>query len=298
MVDIGRVFSTSFAMFRQRFWLLLGMWAVFFAIQTAASLVLGIGLGTVGLAGAAALGGSGFDDPAAMDDVGVLAGLGIGMIVFMVLFYGAYIVILLAQQAAMVTLASPLEEPAFGPALRRGFKSALPFIGIALLLLIVYAVLMAASLAVAGALGAVAGGSIGGLAGTLLILLAALYLACRFAILVPVVAVDEVYNPVTAIRRSWAVTQGKALSILLALLGFGAITLVVLGLPLLMIIGAATGLEGGGEPSAGAIGVIIIAGLALIPLFMAYSIYASAFTASLHVEVTDGGAERLEEVFA
>ncbi|WP_146107743.1 glycerophosphoryl diester phosphodiesterase membrane domain-containing protein [Porphyrobacter sp. HT-58-2] len=298
MVDIGRVFSTSFAMFRQRFWLLLGMWAVFFAIQTAASMVLGIGLGAAGLAGAAALGSSGFDDPAAMDDMGVLAGLGIGMILFMVLFYGAYIVILLAQQAAMVTLASPLEEPMFGLALRRGFKSALPFIGIALLLLLAYAAMMVASLAVAGAVGAVAGGSIGGVAGTLLIVLAALYLACRFAVLVPVVAVDEVYNPVTAIRRSWAVTQGKALSILLALLGFGAITLVVLGVPLLMIIGAATGLEGGGEPSGGAIAVIIIAGLALIPLFMAYSIYASAFTASLHVEVTDGGAERLEEVFA
>jgi hypothetical protein len=298
MVDIGRVFSTSFAMFRQRFWVLLGMWAVFFAIQTAASMVLGIGLGVAGLAGAAALGSSGFDDPAAMDDVGMMAGLGVGMVVFMVLFYGAYIVILLAQQAAMVTLASPLEEPIFGLALRRGFKSALPFIGIVLLLVLAYGVIMLLSLAVAGAVGAAVSGSAGGVVGTLLIGVGMIFFACRFAVLVPVVAVDEVYNPVTAIRRSWAVTQGKALSILLALLGFGAITLAVLGLPLLMIIGAAAGLEGAAEPSVGAIAVIIIAGLALIPLFMAYSIYVSAFTASLHVEVTGGGAERLEEVFA
>ena len=33
-MDIGRVFSISFAMFRQRFWLLLGMWLVFLVIRT------------------------------------------------------------------------------------------------------------------------------------------------------------------------------------------------------------------------------------------------------------------------
>ena len=37
MIDIGRVFSTSFAIFRQRFWLLVGMWLVFFAIQMGVS---------------------------------------------------------------------------------------------------------------------------------------------------------------------------------------------------------------------------------------------------------------------
>jgi len=110
--------------------------------------------------------------------------------------------------------------------------------------------------------------------------------------------VDETYNPIAAIRRSWALTQGKVLPVLLSLLGFGAITLVVLGLPIVLILGATVGLDNSTGPSAGAITVIVIAGLALVPLFMIYTIYASAFTASLHAEVTDGGAERFEEVFA
>lgn len=292
MVDIGRVFSTSFAMFRQRFWVLLGMWAVFFAIQIAASMMLGLGIGGIGMAGAAALSDGGLDDPAAV------ASMGFGVIVFMVLFYGAYLVVLLAQQAAMVTLASPLEQPVFGLALRRGLKSALPFFGIAVLLLIAYIALTGVSLAIAGALAMVVGGSIGGMVGTLLIVLLLLFLACRFAVLVPVVAVDETYNPIAAIRRSWALTQGKVLPVLLSLLGFGAITLVVLGLPIALILGATVGLDNSTGPSAGAITVIVIAGLAMIPLLMIYTIYASAFTASLHAEVTDGGAERFEEVFA
>lgn len=106
MIDIGRVFSTSWAMLRQRFWLLAGMWGVFFAIQLAGLFVLGILMAMVGVAGAAA--GGGLDDPTAM------AGLGVGVILLMVLFYGAYLVLVLAQQAAMVTLASPLEQPSSG----------------------------------------------------------------------------------------------------------------------------------------------------------------------------------------
>ena len=119
-MDIGRVFSTSFAMFRQRFWLLLGMWLVFLVIQFAAAIAIFVGVIGMGLAGAAGLAG-GLEDPAAF------TGLGIGMIAAIVVFYAGYIVILLAQQAAMVTIASPLEEPSFGGAMVRGFRSALPF---------------------------------------------------------------------------------------------------------------------------------------------------------------------------
>ncbi len=286
-MEIGRIFSTSFAMFRQRFWPLVGMWAVFFAIQMAGSMVLGIGMMLTTVAGAAGA-GAGLQDPAA------ISSLGVGMIVFLVLFYGAYLVLLLAQQAAMVTLASPLEEPAFGAALGRGFKSALPFFGIAVILMLGYFLLVVVIGGIAGVAGQAAGSAVGIVLG-LLLLPVMVYLACRFSVLVPVVAVDQVFNPISAIRRSWAVTQGKVGAILLAIIAFVLLSLVAMGLPFALIFGGIFAAEDSGVAAAG---FAIVGVLLIIPLFIVYTIFAAAFTAVLHSEVTGGGAEALEEVFA
>lgn len=289
-MDIGRVFSTSFAMMRQRFWPLLGMWAVFFVIQVVAMFALIIAIAEMGMAGSAGL-SAGLEDPAA------LAGLGIGMIVFMVAFYAGYIVLVLAQQAALVTLASPLEEPSFGGALSRGFKSALPFLGITVLLLLAYVTLLAALAAVTGGASLAdetAGGMVGGVL-ALLFLPVLIYLACRFSVLVGVVAVDQVFNPVTAIRRSWSVTGGKVLSILLTFIGFIAISAVIIGLPFALMFGAAASSE---PDSAAGMGAVAASLLLFFPLIIVYTIFASAFSSALHAVVTGGGAERLEDVFA
>lgn len=288
-MDVGRVFSISFAMFKQRFWLLLGMVLVFFAIQLAASTLIGLAVVGVGVAGMAGL-GAGVDDPSA------ITGMGIGMIAMLVVFYGAYLVLLLAQQAAMVTVASPLEEPSFGAALTRGFKSAVPFFVIAVLLVLGYlalTLLMGLVLAATGAAGA--GGGAMGIVVAVAFLPLLIFFACRFSVLIPVVAVDQVFNPIKAIRRSWSVTRGKVLSILLALIGFIVLTLVAFGLPFGLLYGAAFG--GQDFPVAGA-GVVLLVFLIFIPLFIFYTMFASAFTAVLHSEVSGGGAERLEEVFA
>lgn len=290
MIDIGRVFSTSVAMLRQRFWLLLGMLVVFIAIQMAATTVLTVGLLVLGMAGAMSI-GAGLEDPTA------LGGLGIGMIVFAALFYGAYLVLLLAQQAAMVTLASPLEEPVFGTAMMRGFRSALPFFLISVLMLLAYSALAIVLTAVIG-VSAAGGGAAGEFVGGVLALLSVplmVFLACRFAVLVPVVAVDQVLNPVKALRRSWSVTRGKAFRILLALLSFGAAALVLLGVPFAIIFG---GVFAGQDSPALGITALVIGSLLFIPLGAIFMMLTASFTAALHCEVTGGGAERLEEVFA
>jgi hypothetical protein len=290
MIDIGRVFSTSFAMFRQRFWLLVGMWAVFFALQMVASTVLGIVVAVMGFAGVAAF-GAGLQDPAAV------AGMGVGMMAFMALFYGAYVAILFAQQAAMVTLASPLERPSFGPALVRGFKSALPFFGIAVLIMLGYFAVLAlmSVLIVISGLSGSAGGPMLAAAMILLFVPVMIYLGCRFAVVIPVVAVDEIYNPLTALRRAWSVTGGKVIGILLVLIGTGLLGILGLGAPIALIFASAIGSDG--DPFA-TLGVGIVVVLLMIPLFILYTVYISAITAALHSEVTQGGADKLEEVFA
>jgi membrane-anchored glycerophosphoryl diester phosphodiesterase (GDPDase) len=289
MIDIGRVFSTSWAMLRQRFWQLVGMWAVFFAIQMVAVIVLGVFMAVIGVAGAGM--GGGMNDPAA------LAGMGIGMILFMVLFYGAYIVLALAQQAAMVTLASPMEEASFGAALSRGFKSALPFFAIATIMVLAYIAIGGGLVALVGAVGFGSPDAAAGLGGILLLLFlpVLIYLGCRFSVLVPVVAVDQVFNPIAAIKRSWNVTGGKVWRIFLSTVVFTLLTMVIVGLPFLLIFGSVLG--SGGEPGAGAIGTMMLGFLLFIPLFIVYTIYASAFIAALHSEVTGGGSETYEEVF-
>lgn len=284
-MHIGRVFSTSFAMLRQRFWKLAGMWAVFFAIQIAGSIALGVGIVMMSLAGMDSLEG--------LEDTSAIAGMGIGMLAMVVLFYGAYLVLVLAQQAAMVTLASPLEEPAFGPAMARGFRSALPFFAVAVVATAAY---VALAVTVDAATGGEGGeGSEAGALVSLALLPVAVYLACRFSVLVPVVAVDQVFNPLAALRRSWVLTRGKVLSILLALIALTALMAVGLGLPFLLVFSA---LPDGGQDSAVSEGVVLLGVLLIVLLFILVTMFAAAFSAALHSEVTGGGAERLEEVFA
>ena len=278
-------------MLRQRFWLLVGMWAVFFAIQMAGMMVLGIVAAVMGAAGAGM--GGGLDDPSAM------AGMGVGLIIVFVVFYGAYLVLVLAQQAAMVTLASPLEEPSIGGAMSRGIKSALPFFGIAIVLILAYVAIGGVLGLLIGAAGMGSPDAAGILGGLLLLafLPVLIYIGCRLSVLVPVVAVDQVFNPINAIRRSWNVTQGKVLRIFLCTLVFVVISAVIIGVPFLMIFGAALG-SSGGEPGAGAIGTMLFGVLIFIPLMIVYTIFASAYNAALHSEVTGGGSEAYEEVFA
>ncbi|MCL9999006.1 MAG: hypothetical protein NBV68_06465 [Erythrobacter sp.] len=289
MIDIGRVFATSWTMLRQRFWLLLGMFAVFFAIQMVGSMVLGIVLAIMGAAGAVGI-GAGFDDPAS------LTGMSIVFILFMVLFYGAYLVLMLAQQAAMVTIASPLEEASFGTAMVRGFKSVVPFFIISLILGVGYVALAAVVFAVAGVAG-LGGGTAGGIVGGLLLLLfmpVMVYLGCRFAVLVPVVAVDQVFNPLAAIRRSWAVTEGRVLGIFVANLALGVLAVVAFGVPFGLIFGTAVS----GDPGSGAPLLLLLLPLVFLPIFVVFVMFVTSYMATLHSEVTGGGSERLEEVFA
>jgi hypothetical protein len=290
MIDIGRVFSTGFAMLRQRLWLLVGMWALFFVIQIGFSMVFGFSLGGLGMAGGAALAG-GMDNPAA------LAGMGIGVILVSILFYIAYIALAFAQQGAMVALASPLVEPSFGEAMSLGFKSVLTFLGLMLVLIATYIAFLLVSLVITLVMG-LAGETGAGIAALLIIVLAvpaAIYLSCRLSVLVGVVVVERVFNPIAALRRSWAITGGKVLGIFLVFLAFLLLAAVLVLLPALLIFGA---VAAAGPGSTAGMGAVMLGVLLFFPLLLLYAIAASALLAALHAEVSGGGAEQLQDVFA
>lgn len=283
MIDIGRVFRASWTMLRERFWRLLGMWTIFFAIQIGGFIALGVLAVLVGTAGMAGLG-------TLLESPEAATGVGIGMVVTFVLLYAAYMMLVLAQQAALVTLASPQEPAAFGSALGRGFKSAPPFFAITALLLAGY---FGAGVAIAGLERLVGGSAVGDLVTAVLALPLMIYLACRLSVIVAVVAVDEVRNPVRALRRCWALTRGKVGSVLLALLAFGGVTLAIFGLPFAIIFGVV--LDSDAEASTG---MAALLPLVFFPVLVLYMIFAAAFSAALHHALTGGGAEALEEIFA
>ena len=63
-----------------------------------------------------------------------------------------------------------------------------------------------------------------------------IYLACRFVIIVPVIAVDGERNPINAMRRSWALTQANIVQIFIVMLVV-AVAAIILGLVAVLLLG-------------------------------------------------------------
>lgn len=288
-VDIGGILSTTLSMIRQRIWPILGLWAIFFAISLVFSTVFGALLGA-SLTGAAMMAG-GLDDPVAMGGAGLMT------IISALIFYVLYLAIAFAQQASMTQMASPIEKPLLGDAMVSGFKAGLTFVVLMILFVFIYMVFgLLGALVVAGlamiteALALVVG---------LALLPVAIYLVCRLALIMPVVAVEKVYNPIKAINRTWAVSSGKVLGIFIVLVINVLSALIIVALPMVLVIGSTVGFAALDDPSAGAgaIAGVLFAFLLAIPLFLIYQVFSVALTACLHAEVSDDHIEQVSEMF-
>lgn len=293
-LEVGLVLPSAWAMIKQKFWVLLGMWAVFFGIQMVFQTVMGAFMGGSMMALGAL--GPGLDSPDAL-----LGGAGVGAFLLLLVFMAGYLLIMLASQAAMAILGSPLNRDSFGDALANGFKSALTLLGTTLLLMILYFVFGIAYTLFAAALTIL--GDVGAIIAALLLLPAMIYFAMRFAVLVPVIGVEKVFNPLTAIKRTWEVTSGNVLGIFLVTLVVIVAALVLLGVPFFVMFGAvgAIGLSGS-DPGAGmgvaAMGAAFIGLLLFFPLYIIFSIVSVVINSCLHAELTDSEAEDLEATFS
>ncbi|WP_121117454.1 glycerophosphoryl diester phosphodiesterase membrane domain-containing protein [Croceibacterium ferulae] len=125
-------------------------------------------------------------------------------------FYGRYgwlfLLVVLAQIAgtlALLVLLRDQRRPTVGEAIRQGFVGLLPVLGAYLLLgvamFVAIVVVVFASLAAP-------------VAGAVLSLIAAVglvYVMTRLSLLLPVIAIEQLRNPLAALRRSWAETRGN-----------------------------------------------------------------------------------------
>jgi len=193
---------------------------------------------------------------------------------------------------SVLVLLTDRSRPTVGEAIMRGLRC-LPTV-LAATVIGYFAMLFCIILisVIGGILSAVLGG-----AGVALVFIAILALVltavARFSMTFPVVVVENTLNPIAALQRSWRLTRGNSFR----LLGFYAllfIAYVVITVLLMVVIGAATGIAGGGEPGeatlmftsvlAGAIGAVV-------------GVIASAVLAAVHAQLAGVRDPALDETF-
>lgn len=282
----SRVFSESLRISRERFGSLLGIIAVFIVIQIVISVIMAIVMGGAMIAGMPSM--------SSRADMTTMAGLGAGAIVGLVVFYIVYILIALAQYGSLSAMASPLQRLSFGEALSAGLRSSPTTLAVAILGMIGY-VLVAFVFGLVFAMLAAVLGSVGSMLSLVVIFGALVYFASRLVPIMPVIAVEGVRNPVTAFTRSWSLTRGHTLKIVLLNGTFIVVAVVLLGLAFVPFFTSIQGASTAGVAPNISRMLITIALAMLVGVVLA--IFGSAFQAVIHAELAGHAGEDLALTF-
>lgn len=285
-MNVSDVLATTMESLRSRGLGLVGIWLGFFVL----TIIFGfVAMAAVGgsIFAAAGMGMSG-------EDFG--AGMGLGMIGMMFVFYVLYILLYMAQGLAMAHFASPLVDSDIGTSFGTGFRGSLTMLGVVILLGIAYLVIVLL-FSILGAVFAMLGEA-AVILYALILIPAAIYVMCRICIIMPVVAVDGVRNPVTAIARTWNLTSGKVMAIFLSLLAYIIAAVVVFGGLFAAFFGTMQSYQEsvmmGSEPGFGS----------MIGFFLSFAVVGLAFAAAgaalvsaIHSKLSDMGTKNLSETF-
>lgn len=276
----GRALSEAFEIFKARF--------VPMAILTIGYYVaLGLVFGTIGMAMLAPLFASAASGEPA-DPAALTAGMGGGVFLLYLVIYALNF----WQQGAMCRLTSDRHGGSLGDAIAAGLRSVLPLFGVAI---IAFVVLMAGGLVVGLIVGFAAAGAespaIGFIFG-LIAIIGFIYLAMRLSMLLPAIAIEEVRNPLTAMSRSWAMTKGHVLKLLLVFLVMTAV-MALLGITLVLLtIGMPS--PGAVPGTGGLIGLVI----AMVVLALTIGIYFMALVGAIHRQLGGESVAEVEATFA
>lgn len=186
---------------------------------------------------------------------------------------------------SLLALLSDRGHPTVGEALGTGIKAIPAYIAAQLLSALAAGVVVGLPL---GLMAAVAPPAVVGVAGLALVVFA-IYLFVKFSLISPVIAIEGVGNPITAIARSWRLTKGNSLRIF-AFFVLLFITVVIIGAlvqGILMLILSAIG------GTVATIGTGVVS--ALINTVM--SVILLVVLAAIHRQLAGGTPERLAETF-
>jgi hypothetical protein len=131
----------------------------------------------------------------------------------MIGFYSQYgwifIIIGLLQAIGTLGLLALLRDPArptLGEALKLGAKALLPYIAVQLIVGLALGLALVLAIGIGAGTGLVALGVVLGL----IVGVLAIYVLVKISLVSPVIAIERVYNPVAAIKRSWQLTKGNS----------------------------------------------------------------------------------------
>lgn len=186
---------------------------------------------------------------------------------------------------SLLALLSDRGNPTVGEALSKGLRSIPSYIAAQLLSA------LAAGLAIGlpfGLIAAFTPPAITVLA-TLVLIILMVYLIIKFSLIAPVVAIDEVRNPFSAIARSWRLTKGNSLRILLFLLLL-LITIAIIGGLVAAVLTLVLSAFGGAVASIGS-------GLVNALVNTVVSVIFLVVIAAIHRQLAGASPERLAETF-
>lgn len=187
---------------------------------------------------------------------------------------------------AMLALFTDARRPTVGEAIMLGLSGTLPVIAAQILMGMGIAAMIMLPVALAGAMGMPVLAVVAVLAG----LGVTIWLTVRLSLLSPAVMVDGIRNPITALQRSWQLTQGKAGSLLVFYV-LVVIAFLVVMLVASMLIGLVLGLA---LPANGAvIGNALIAAV----LQAVFNVYMVGIVAACHRQLAGPSANAAAQTF-
>ncbi len=274
----SRALSEGLEILKSRFGVLIATALIFYVAMFAVMAVFGGSLMQVAMMGA------GGGDPGQ-----AMAGMGLSLLLFYVLLYAVQF----AMTLALMRLCSDRHAPSIGDAIGAGVRGVPTLFGAAILIGIVGLVVGLILGAIVGIIVATANSSAISLIVGLGFAVGAIYLFARMSMLVPVIAIDEERNPITAISRSWRMTDGAALKIALV---YGAAIVAIIVLMFLMAgLTIGVGAMGGGAPNpAGIIGFVI--GMVVVGLTV--GLYMQTLVAAIHRQLSDKSVETATKTFS
>jgi len=201
-------------------------------------------------------------------------------------FWWLLLLVVLAQivgYLALLTLLRDTRRPTVGEALKAGLAALLPAIGFYVIVFVAAVVVGVAVVALTVAVPALL------IVAIPVMVIAMLYIAVKLMLVLPVIAIDKVSNPLSAIARSWRLTKGNSLRLFLFFLLL-LIVYIVISIVIGMIV-AALGLALGADTA------LLVNGIISGVLGAALTVVLVAVIAAIHRQLSGPSAAAVSETF-
>ncbi|MCB2060745.1 MAG: glycerophosphoryl diester phosphodiesterase membrane domain-containing protein [Novosphingobium sp.] len=193
---------------------------------------------------------------------------------------------------AVLALLTDRTRPTVGEALLIGVKSLPTLIGASLLFVLGYVLLSIVYGAIAGAIVSLTGSTASAAVLTILLLAVMFYTMIKLSLTLPVVIIERVMNPVSALLRSWRLTKGNSFRLglfyFLLMLAYLVIAIVVgmILMGVLTLLGGTTGKMG-----------ILLAATVSGAIGAVASVLLIGILASIHRQLAGPSATVVSETF-